>query len=176
MKEPSYSYADFVARLKVGWEAECRFAAVLRGWGHDVPDPEWWVRDEEDVAAIERQRDQQDFVVAGTLLEVKSRKLAFGTSARYRYPYDTVFLETVYGYGRKARKPDLYVLISQTSGGILVADVRDASVMQVVQRPDRARNLTEPCYAYPSSKLRSHLWLEGFLAARADLPGTAPAA
>lgn len=163
--EPNYAFSDFQSRARAGHEQELRVARLLRHWGYDVPDWELVFRDEADTHLIgEYSRTQKDLIVKDTYLEVKSRTLAF--TSRADYPYPTVMLETVSGWAAKERKPDVYVLCSQRTGGILAVDARDMSVFTREKRVDRSRNLTDEWYFAPRELLRPHTWLEGFLAAR----------
>lgn len=164
----TYDLNDFHARALVGHQSEIRVAKLLRYWGYDVPDPVYELQREGRTRALIEDfgRNQKDLEVMGIYLEVKSRTLSF--TSRADYPYQTCLLETVSGYEKKAKKPEVYVVVSQPTGAILCVDARDMKKFAIEEKVDRSRNLKDRWYSAPRVQLRPHTWLEGYLASRCD--------
>jgi hypothetical protein len=101
---------------------------------------------------IDRYSDKADLLIHGDdrgvftapiVVECKSRRLRFTTPDSY--PYETVFIDRVNTWKRKAsHPPEIILFISQSTGKILTLDVARTTKSWVVERNVRDRIRSDP--------------------------------
>ncbi len=86
-------------------------------------------------------------------IESKSRNLFF-TDVPVSYPFDTVFVDTVSGWDKKAVKPFAVVFTSQESGSMLVLPSRSPTIKWTTSVAfDRVRGVRDRWYEVPYNAL-----------------------
>ena len=89
--------------------------------------------------------DEEDILVNGLVIEVKSRAYKFTCAADF--PFETIAVDTKKSFDGKTRKPVLYVCVCQETGAICALDVaktRDSWV--ITRRFDRKRGIPVVSY------------------------------
>jgi hypothetical protein len=94
---------------------------------------------------------EQDFLVNGKLVEVKSRNLFF--TRPQDYPYETCLVDTVEGYNAKEEKPLGYIIVSTHTGAMLWLD-SDVAAWQIDKQADPDRGIEYAAYVAPKRLLR----------------------
>lgn len=98
----------FVNELTAGYRWQLAIAERLQSHGIEIDVPELKIRDS--ISEIPQYKDSIDIIANGKILEAKSRRLPF---ANQKFPYDSMFVDTVDGWNSKQRKPFAYVIISR---------------------------------------------------------------
>lgn len=111
----AWTNKKFRAELMKGYLWQLYVAQIFRENGYEVSVPPLTHGNAKDF------KDEEDILVAGQVVECKSRNLEF--SCAEDFPYDTVLVDTVESWESKTRKPIMYVCISQLTGAIIALDV-----------------------------------------------------
>lgn len=97
--------------------------------------------------------DEADLLVAGRIIEVKSRGFHF-TDDPASFPFPTAFVGTVAAWSAKQRPRCAVVLISQSTEAMLVAPLSSRAEWVEVSNVDRVRRISVRSLAVPRAALR----------------------
>jgi len=115
--------------------------------GLDVELPEQEIR--EDVADRGRFRGSKDLVVAGRVIEVKTRKMALASA------FDPLFVSSVDKWAAINPKPFAMVIVFREDVQIRAIPGALISRSKIVDVPDRVRGESCPSHAIPKRELRT---------------------
>lgn len=110
------------------------------GFSVEMPPMEW----RESIKDAHKFKDQQDLIVEGYVIEVKSRRLNF--TCPEDYPYSTAFVETVRSWDQKSVKPAAVILVSTITKDCVVIGRQSEKHWSAEQRFDHIRKIKENFY------------------------------
>lgn len=153
---------DFRQALQTGRRYELLVASKLLEEG-------FWVRTPvmaEDSTTEEYTQRQQDLIVGvggrNAVIEVKSRALKFNDLNDF--PFDSVFIDTVSGWDKKAVTPGTVLIISQPTEAILVVPVKSTMKHWTEEKKYiPSRGYKETSYAIDPALTKSWGWFIGRL-------------
>ena len=133
----------FTEELKKGHQWQRYVADRIMLHGYDVSVPEIQVR--KDIKFKEYWTEfDQDVLVEGCPIEVKSRSLKF--TAPENFPYATVIIDTVSSYNEKETKPYFYICVSQITKHMIWISGTKSKEWTVERHFDPARNIHDNFY------------------------------
>lgn len=146
--------ALFKRELRDGlkWQGYVAEEMEKKGWTTDVPVLEF----RKSIRDMPKYKDVADVIARKgdieILVEVKSRRIDFTCPEDYRWP--TVFIDTKAGYDAKDIKPDLYVVVSRSTGAMICLPAESPKCWEVTTTFDRVRRI--PVTNYVTDK---HRWM-----------------
>ena len=150
---PSYSAELFIKQLSIGHKWAKHVAERLNDQGVMCEVTEMEIR--RDLSDRAKFADEKDIVFNNMpgYLDVKSNTLKFSDDP-HSFPYYKAFVDTKYGWDRKAEKPLAIVLVSQFTGDMLVIPTSTEKTWEPVDKYDRVRQINDTFLQIKKTNLR----------------------
>ena len=157
---------DYKRSIVIGQQYNSYVAGLLQSFGVPgvkVPEFTWATTREEQ---LDKTKNEKDVLVDELVLEVKSRNVKFQNQDDFRY--DTIMVDTVYGWQSKTIKPFAYIIVSQITGGMFVIPGSTHEDWTTEYYYDPARDITDQFYLTDKRHCRPFLELVDVLLERAS--------
>lgn len=155
MKQLAWSdnHALFESELKKGHSYQVKVAQVLIDAGIEVITSEIKPVEYTRNKSYNYPEDQDILIPPDFVIEVKSRNLFFVSP--YTFPFETAIMDTVRGWDQKEPEPRAVVLMSQKTGTMLCANVRESKhAWEKKKIFDTVRQIEDTTYLVPKKYLR----------------------
>ena len=146
---------DYIKAFKKGHYYNKKVAMFLSEFGIQCRVPELQIAKNFDEVK-EMTLTEKDIILdaAKCILEVKSSSRTFGWDPK-EFPYETTIVDTVGSYESKLEKPAAYVLVSQTTGAMVVLPPSSKDRWKKIKLFDKQQNLWDEFYLINKDDIRS---------------------
>lgn len=135
---------DYKSAMQAGHAFNKIVAMRLKNEGIEAEVPEFsFASSKEEIK--DYTLNDKDVIVGDTVIEVKSRNLAFSDDPS-TFPYDELIIDTVSGYEAKEPKPIAYVMVSQKTGGMFIVPTTFSNAWKIERKYDRDRKHEDDFY------------------------------
>jgi len=157
---------DYKTATVIGHRYNTYVAGLLQAFGvPKVKVPEYaWADTRE--GQLDKTKNEKDILVDDLVLEVKSRNIKFHDQDDFRY--NTIMVDTVYGWQSKTIKPFAYIIVSQITGGMFVIPGSTQEDWTTEHYYDPARDITDQFYLTDKRHCRPFIELVDVLLERAS--------
>jgi len=144
---------DYPGAFHLGGEFAELVAQMLRDRGADCnATPVQIATSSEERKHMTKHEQDITFPWSSMCIEVKSTSCSFSADVS-KYPFRSLFVDTVSGFDAKAIKPIAYVIISQKTHEVVCISHKSKDSWKKVSAYDRKQKLNDVFYSAPKSAL-----------------------